>query len=277
MSMTSRSPPELSHTDAPQTSEQPSTQNPSITPFDRPLDLLEINTGLVLPRRQGDILFGHALNSAPSLQVLPYPPRDSPLQPYQPLENMVHSYPPETKSFSDFLSTGNNKNFQSENTANDKVEDSRAVSNNGFHQLDSGWTNSVTTASALEEDLISELSIRVPFSPNKGLFKLLLEAATQVYQELDKLEDSGFALGLDILPRQTDLFDEDDRSHFTGMSPADISLAHLYKVYERRSGCNMKRHGRWTRRSFGMLFQILRNIFHRSRLSHLTWGLLASG
>jgi hypothetical protein len=122
----------------------------------------------------------------------------------------------ETDSFDDLQFTGHHKSVESENSVIGKVPDSPDLSDNGVDQSDCGWTNRITT-SALEGDLSSELSIRFPFSPNEGLLKLLLEAATQIYHELDKLEDSGFALGLDILPHQMDLFDEDDRTHFTGI------------------------------------------------------------
>jgi hypothetical protein len=166
--------------------------------------------------------------------------------------------------------------FENENMANRKVPGSPDLSDNGVHQSDYGRTNHVTT-SVLKEDSRSELSLRVPYSPNEGLLKLLLEEAPRIYEELDKLEDSGFALGLDILPNQIDLYDDSDRSHFTGTSPAEISLAHLNKEYEKHFGYNMKQHNGWMRSLSGMLFQILRNMFHRSPLWHSTWGLLESG
>lgn len=75
-------------------------------------------------------------------------------------------------------------------------------------KLSSGWAQDLFVRQSH-----SDFNINFPF---RGLHKMLLSSPDKFYAELDRLEDSGFAVGLDILPRDMELLDMDDICQFTG-------------------------------------------------------------
>lgn len=81
--------------------------------------------------------------------------------------------------------------------------------------------NEKSTTTTTQEDGYSSLrlSVRHPYElDGESLFQLLYNSVDQFYNELDKLPNSGFALGFDILPDPCDFSwsDQDDISVFTG-------------------------------------------------------------
>jgi hypothetical protein len=76
------------------------------------------------------------------------------------------------------------------------------------------WYNKLSLSSKLPE---STLDVRFPFTlSEKGLLRMLFDGADAIYSELDRLQDSGFAIGYDILPDDMPLFDGSFNSAFSG-------------------------------------------------------------
>jgi hypothetical protein len=64
----------------------------------------------------------------------------------------------------------------------------------------------------------SKLTTKFPFSlSSPGLCKSVYESVDHFYSVLDKLENSGFAFGLDLMPNDVSLADPCDLDIFTGI------------------------------------------------------------
>lgn len=83
-----------------------------------------------------------------------------------------------------------------------------------------GW---IVLCSDLNRHPGSEFRIRFPTIDNSPLFTRLLNSANCFYKDVNQLEGSGFALGLDLLPFDTPLADEYKR-YFTGACPVLASV-----------------------------------------------------
>ena len=86
----------------------------------------------------------------------------------------------------------------------------------------------------------TEGSVHLRFDDETGLYGLLVEHKEEFYEEIKKLKDSGFALGMDIFPHDGHLSDESQRRYFTG---TNILKRVLWLQGKRRcSGSNMRIH-----------------------------------
>jgi len=82
-------------------------------------------------------------------------------------------------------------------------------------QLNGPWWAECNALSQ-DDQISSEFTIKYPFKIAEGLCPALLACSTWLLKELDDLEDSGFAIGMDILPRDVPLCDFEDEVYFTG-------------------------------------------------------------
>jgi hypothetical protein len=91
-----------------------------------------------------------------------------------------------------------------------------ALKTEDFVDFISDWYNKLSLSSNRSVTQ-STLDVRLPFSlSEKGLLRRLFDGADAIYSELDRLQDSGFAVGYDILPLDIPLFDDSFKSGFSG-------------------------------------------------------------
>ena len=107
----------------------------------------------------------------------------------------------------------------------------------------SGWFELLSMSD--EAGVQTDLHVQFPFNPSETrLMSIIIKFADQIYDELDRLEDSGFALGLDILPRNLPLFDSAYERIFSGSPLQCISLTQV-KEGEKCCGFNTRLLTEW--------------------------------
>lgn len=83
--------------------------------------------------------------------------------------------------------------------------------------LESEYPTNTTTLESEDKYTRTTLSVGLPRNlMHSGLWLSFLNSVDRIYTELDKLPNSGFALGLDILPEDIPIVDVDDISIFSG-------------------------------------------------------------
>ena len=86
-------------------------------------------------------------------------------------------------------------------------------------ESNSAWCREFIESHEPERPFSSSLKVKFPFDIRAGLCKLLLKYAEPFCNQLDLLENSSYALGLDIPPPNPRLFDKTDSISFTGCCP----------------------------------------------------------
>ena len=86
----------------------------------------------------------------------------------------------------------------------------------GLHGMSQGYDKPESKGEKAISICSSTLSFYTPIDITNGLCQLVVNAADAIYKGLDRLGNSGLAIGFDILPRDIPLADECDIKRFTG-------------------------------------------------------------
>lgn len=126
---------------------------------------------------------------------------------------------PSVNEGSQELSTSASQSITPEGTQSESIENdtadidvSRALA---VRDLVASWQTQFSRCNM--ETPSFELRVKLPFDLSEtGLLKLLLQSADDVYNLLDRLEDSGLGIGSDLLPENAVLFEASDMRVFSG-------------------------------------------------------------